>query len=408
MEHVLGFLGLLFAATVTLFLALRYPALRCVLVVAFAFRAGLALWQFYVAPLPDSQADAIRFERLAWEWGQDGFWSALQQFNHRTSYIYAWAMGVLYALTDRSPLLLQAVNVLLGTASVFYGSKTALVLWDQTSAHRVGWLLAVYPILALYSAITMREASIVFFFLVGLYYAVQWYNQPTIRHIIPAMAFLTCSTLLHPGMIMALLAFVFVLFIRAMAYTVRNYASSGRMVVRTSLVWGAVLILGGVLLINAIGFAKGGSLGGMISFERVQERARLDHRGRAAYGPGLAMKSPWDVFWVAPLRTAYLLYKPFPWDVRTRLDMLGLVDALFYLALSVILISQWRRIVENPAACMLVLMLALLVVAYAFGAFNYGAALRHRAKLLPLMLILAGPWFARLRFGSAPKHDERL
>ena len=45
---------------------------RPVVVIAYLIRMVMAYVHAYVVPLPDSQFDAIRFERVAWMWARDG------------------------------------------------------------------------------------------------------------------------------------------------------------------------------------------------------------------------------------------------------------------------------------------------------------------------------------------------
>jgi len=191
MEHVLGFFGLLSVATVTLYLALRYPALRWVLVVAFAVRAGAALFNFYVAPLPDSQADARSFEARAWLWAQDGFSGALAGYTGPHSYFISWIISLVYSLTDRSPLLAQTLSLLAGMGSVFLSWRLALELWGERAAIKAVWVAALFPTLILYSALTMREAYIVFFLLLGLLGVARWTRGKGTRPVLMARSVLS-------------------------------------------------------------------------------------------------------------------------------------------------------------------------------------------------------------------------
>ena len=95
-----------------------HTELRKVLIVSFLLRAILALIHLYVVPLPDSQADAVTFERIGWELAQG--WAAGTPFELITgAYLYSWIIGVMYYLVGRSPLLIQALNVFFGTLIVY-------------------------------------------------------------------------------------------------------------------------------------------------------------------------------------------------------------------------------------------------------------------------------------------------
>lgn len=136
MAEALGWAGLLAAALGTLVLASRNRRIALVLVVAFGARASAALFHFYVAPLPDGVGDAEAFERSAWEWAQDGVWSALSAFTGIDSYFYAWLASLVYAVTDRSLLLLQSINVFGGVLGVLATWVVARELWGERGARK--------------------------------------------------------------------------------------------------------------------------------------------------------------------------------------------------------------------------------------------------------------------------------
>jgi hypothetical protein len=116
-SSLLGWITLSAGLLVVLAVSQRYPRLGIVLLPAFVIRAGFALVHYYITPLPDSAADAATFESVAWEWSQGGFFEALQQFT-TGAYFYSWLISLVYAITERSPLMVQGINVLFGTLIV--------------------------------------------------------------------------------------------------------------------------------------------------------------------------------------------------------------------------------------------------------------------------------------------------
>ena len=152
MPELLGFTGIALVALLTLLLARCWPMAGKLLVVALAVRVAAILFGYFVAPLPDSGADARSFERLAWVWSQGGFFEALGHFTGPHSYFISWILAVLYSLTDRSLLMAQSVSLLFGMGTVFMGWLLARKLWGDRVAAKAGWVLALFPTLILYSA----------------------------------------------------------------------------------------------------------------------------------------------------------------------------------------------------------------------------------------------------------------
>ena len=112
-----------------------------------------------------------------------------------------------------------------------------------------------------------------------------------------------------------------------------------------------------------------------------------------------------DLLWVAPLKFAYLLFAPFPWDVRALRHLIGLADGLMYMMLSLICVRFWKPIWQNPQARVILIVIVPLLVAFGIGTSNFGTGLRHRAKALAVLALLASPWLSRISLRSKRKKE---
>ena len=191
-------MAIAFSAAALIIILVRVPR-RWIepVAVAFVLRAVVALLHFQFAFLPDSQSDAIRFELTAWLWARDG-----QCFDNFTtgSMLYSWLGSCVYIGFGRSALLLQIINATLGTLAVVVAMRTVHMLAPGVrNARRVGWLAALHPSLILYSALTMREASVVLAFGVALYCLVRWRATMRYRYLPMSVAAALVSQLFHTG-----------------------------------------------------------------------------------------------------------------------------------------------------------------------------------------------------------------
>lgn len=59
----------------TILFKVKDPVLRNILIIAFALRTELALFNAFISPLPDSGADAISFERIGGIMLKRGIWA---------------------------------------------------------------------------------------------------------------------------------------------------------------------------------------------------------------------------------------------------------------------------------------------------------------------------------------------
>lgn len=146
------------------------------MLLAFFIRLILALVQFYFFPLPASTKDAVVFERVAWEMASKG--NLVGAFT-TGAYIYSWIISIFYSLFGvRSPLFMQTANVLLGVLIVYNVCKiTELIYNDKKVSKIAGFISAIYPTKALYSAITLREAFFTYFATAGMIFFVKWLRK---------------------------------------------------------------------------------------------------------------------------------------------------------------------------------------------------------------------------------------
>lgn len=395
MADALGWIGLVAAALGTLFLAVRNRQIAHVLAVAFGARVAAALFHFYVAPLPDGTADAVTFERYAWEWAQGGFGATLAAFPGIDAYFYAWLMSLVYALTDRSLLLLQSINVFVGVLGVLVTWMVARELWGERGARKAAWVMALFPAVVQYGALPMREAWFVVFFMLGMLGAIRCargYRSPAL--LLTIGGFMAAS-FFHGGAFVALLGFFGVIG----AGMLRRWCAGivrGRLRIAESIVLLALIGLVAGYVVSGISIHKLGTAEQIVSAERWMHYFESRVYGAARYPEWTQPQSVADFIWAVPLRAVYLLFSPFPWDLREPAHVVGFIDALFYLALVGFVWRGRRAILADPGRCMLFLILIPLIFAFGVGAGNFGTGLRHRAKFAGVLIVLAAPYLPRL------------
>jgi hypothetical protein len=355
------------------------------LATAFLLRAGLAIVNCYVFPLPDSQIDAAGFEAIGWGWASAGWGTVLTNFSAGT-YLYSWLMSVLYALTDRSPLMIAGINVLLGTLVVYLVWRLAGLIsgGNRRLAGTAAWVTAPFPTLALYSAITLREEFMVFFFLLGVLYSLRWWQKPLLRHFLTACLAFGLAGVMNTGLT-SMLVLLCLLAILRWAQTLA--ANKGTSFLKVTAALGLLAVIGVLVLTFGWGLERSRVISsGVTSIGQHQANTAA---GRAAYLEGFYMQSTMDVAWQTPIRVVYFLFAPFPWMVREAVDIFGFIDALLYTGLVLLILINWGNFRANPLARVAVLFLAVGLVVYALGTSNYGTAIRHRAKFAPLMIVVA-------------------
>ncbi len=379
---VLGWLGLVLGLLIVLACAGADERVAAALLTAFALRALLALVDHYVMRLPDTGIDTVWYEQTGWAWAQAGLGYVLAHIQPGAR-LYVWMIAMLYAVAGRSPLLVQALNVLLGSLVVWVTYRTSEALWGGGNAVRAAWVIAIFPTTVLYSCITLREVATVYPFMLGTLGLVHWAKSHRFRDLLGCLLGLAVAVGFNTG-ILAAMAVVCVIMLLHWLSSLRSRDATA---VRATIAVILVVAVVGFVLASGWGLSKFGSLSklSLAKLARMQERLA---RGRTAYLQGVTPRSVVDLAWQVPLRVVHFLFAPFLWMRLVPKDALALLDSALMLGLAVTLWRSWRHIVSQPAARGVALVLLALVVAFALGVSNYGTAIRHRSKLVPLAATL--------------------
>ena len=82
---------------------------------------------------------------------------------------------------------MQSIGIVFGLGSVFLGWYLSRKVWGDIIANRVGWVLAFFPSLVLYSVVTLREVYASFFLLVAIYGILNWVKTTKYRYFISGL-----------------------------------------------------------------------------------------------------------------------------------------------------------------------------------------------------------------------------
>jgi hypothetical protein len=390
----LGWLTLMVGLVIVFSIAQNHPSAAKPLLIAFGVRALLTLAHRYITPLPDSQADALWYQSTGLEWAQYGLAGVFERF--RTgAYLYVWAISLLYALTEQSPLMIQGVNVLFGSLVVWNVFRISELLWSTKIATRAAWIAALFPTLALYSSIAMREVAIVYPLTLSVLFLLRWYQGGKDRYLVFSVVCLVVSLAFHTA-ILVLFGIWGVLVVYKWSSALRG--RRGAHLLRLSAI---LLVFGGLLVaivlsgwgLDKLSLIRSPSTAAL-SVDSLSDVAERAARGRAAYLEGSVFRRPLDFVVLAPLRLAYFLFAPFFWMNLSPEDLFALLDSLLYVWLALGLYRSRHYIRTNPTALAVLLVLLALVTTFALFTSNYGTAVRHRSKVvaIAISLMVVMPW----------------
>lgn len=385
-----SFAGLFFIVIVSLIVLLfmiRFPHVGDILLFAYLLRLLLVVIHSFLFPLPDSQADALKFERIAWEWAQAPFGF---QFLYEDGFFISWLISIFYRIFGRDPLIGQSFSLLFGTLSLVLAWMIAKDLWGREIARRVLLICSIFPSLNLYSALILRESYIWFFTLIGIYGVLRWSKTPAVKWLIIGILGFGFVSLFHGG-----ITFGFLIFLLYLGF--KNFLKFGDRLFKGKiaflpLLYSFLLFIPFILyFLNMFPIYKIGYFEEAKSFERVSQHLEYATEGGAAYPLWTIPRSYIELVWKFPVRVAYFLFSPFPWDLRALRHLVGFVDGLLYLYLAMLIWKGRKKILSMPDSKLLFLLTIFIIAVFALGTSNFGTAIRHRTKVVfPLILLSVG------------------
>lgn len=384
LEESIGFVSFLGILIITVIIGAKNPSIKVALIIAFIVRFTLALIQFYVFPLPDSTEDAVAFERVAWDMASQGNLTQTFTFGAR---FYSWIISIFYSLFGiRSPLFMQSLNVLLGILIVFNVYKITKILYnDERVSSTAALITSIYPTLALYSAITLREAFFSYFASAGIIFFVKWLNNNNISTFLLAIILFLLSSLFHTAGFFLIISALFVLLFEVFKILKKMKVPLKRI----TLVFFGIIVIS-FMLATGVGINK---IIGLLNAEDPGEALittqLVAQRGRTAFPAFLTQNSLIGTILVLPIRFLYFVFSPFIWDVSAIADIFGLIDALILIVLFWNMFKLRKYDHNKDMVKIMTFFLILTLLATSLGVSNVGTAIRHRAKFVPIIISLS-------------------
>jgi len=151
---------------------------------------------------------------------------------------------------------------------------------------------------------------------------------------------------------------------------------------------------------------------------RVVERSRQDQsRAQSGFSQDVDVSTTEGALKAAPLGIVYLLFAPFPWEVRSLRQSITLPEMLVWWAsFPLLILGLWFTIRHRLRQSFVILIFTtMLTLAYSIYQGNVGTAYRQRAQLLVFYFIFVAVGYVLLRekreekkqpADAAPQHPE--
>jgi len=402
MYNLVDFFSILLLIIITLFIALRWPAVSKILLIALVVRLIFLFVNNHIFYLPDGDMDAKNFEQLAWKHSQDGFYNNFNNYSGPGAYFYSFMLAIPYSLFGRSILLVQSLSILVGIGSVFLGWLVAKKLWDNSTAKKVAWSIALFPSIVSYSVLTMREVYISFFLLLAMYGIINWVRSNNFKSIFLIFIGFMAATFFHGASIIGFLVFLFIFALDSFKKAFKSLLTLRiNLQILIFIIFSSTIL--GLYFTNKISlpYIQTFSISSNPSF--LKETINLKVKGDAAYPEWTKIDSNIELFYKIPIRSVYFLFSPFPWDVKKKSHVVGVLDSFLYMILVYLIFCNRKAIWKDPALRIILIILLAYIIVYGVGVGNFGSGIRHRSKFAIELILLAAPLIPRFIFLNKKK-----
>ncbi len=402
---------------------------RWLVLIGFALRLAVGLVGEFRQIFPDYYYyDAVKYEDYAWRYAQAWRSGHLLELHDSVSHLnFGRFLGVFYFVFGRSPLILVAVNSLIGSLLVLVVYRTALLISrDPHRAPKVAlWaagLAAFWPSSLFWAGHLFRDPLIGLLTSGSVWLMAEWLSgSDQSRAVLPLSRTgpLLGSLFLAVGSAMfrvQQVGFWFLTLFGALAGLLLSGATSARQAVSRALAVAAAAGLAALAAALAARFVPYASYllitpAKLTEWHQWVTRVPNESHGGTTLFPELVFHNWFDVFSFLPKGIFYVLFMPLPLVYPTdgnpgRLAAAGEnLILLGFAALALGYIWKWRG--GRPAAAWPVLMFVVLMAsAQALTEPDLGSAMRHKFFYLPFIFMLGlDCLFERLeRKGLCPKN----
>lgn len=302
-----------------------------------------------------------------------------------------YTMAAIYLVAGKSPFVAQSFFTVIGAATIPLVYFCALGVFQNKRVAKTSAIIATFfPAFIIWSGQLLKDGVILFFLVLVMTMVISAQKK-----------FSWAGLFLIVASMIAILSFRFYIFYMVtlavtVAFTVGIQTSIKAMFQRTAIlmVIGASLMYLGVIRIASVDLETYGS------FERVQiSRTGMIQGGESGYGAEGNVSTLGGAISALPVGFAYLMFAPFPWEMKNFRQSITLPDILLWWSMIPFLIyGLWYTIRHRLRASLPILTFAfLLTISYSVFQGNIGAAYRQRTQIQVFLFMFVAVGLSLIR-----------
>lgn len=344
------------------------------------FRVGLLFFDIYgkrIFNLPNSGLDSEGFYRSSVLVARN---TIIPKYG-----VFPNLMGILMKFVGTSRLYAQYIIVVFSLFALVFIAYSLYEMNVKDSVQRhIMCIVSLLPNFAILGSIYLRESAVTICIAISCYMYTLWITRKNELCFLGAFLFVLLGALFHSGTIGLLVGYL--------AARIFYDNNEERIRIRISNIAIVVtFLIAFVYILNNYGDVF---LVKMNNVDTLEDIANTQQLGDSSYASYVGDSSSLiNLIIYTPVRIAYFLLSPLPWQWRGGFDMIAFFfSSLFFLFVLGRTIREYfvcNNIRRNEILVWMVVTLSITFV-FAWGVSNAGTAMRHRDKLIPLFAILLG------------------
>lgn len=369
---------LIFINSILFFIQLNRKFRKYLIPVYFGYilRVLFMFWDIYMSKvflLPNSGKDSEMFYLMSVNFKNTGYSGLGQSFSE--------AIGYFYRIVGSSKIFGQYFILLLSIFAIAYFIKT-LEFFELTDKSKIFtiYIISLLPNFAILSSIFLRESIVVFFVSISFYNFAKWWKKNKKISLLLSYIYILIGAIFHSGIISILISYIVIMMIFDNKLNKFKLSKSN---IIMSVIF--VFILAIVYLnYSEIFFRK------MLKVDSLEEIGSTWDEGGASYAKYVGdTSSILNLMIYSIPRFLYFNFSPFPWQWRNIFDIIAFIySSLFYIYIFMqgIKIKKYRKNRNDVIIIFLIWSLSSWMMSW--GVTNFGAAIRHRDKLITIAAML--------------------
>ena len=298
---------------------------------------------------------------------------------------YEYFITFIYNIIGSSRIVVQYINVLLGMGILF----VLISIFDELSFNikqkkHFLCIAAFFPHLIIFSSILLREAWCEFFIISSLLYFIRWMKHGGSLFIIQSFICVLVASVMHSGCIFVGIGYLIAVSFYHPRLSINKISPSA---IFFTIILGIVsfylLAITEIFTTHFNNFdeEKFNGSGLYVAIE-----------GESAYLTWMNPNSISQMLIFAPLKMFYFLFSPLPFNWRGFQDTFAFFfDSCFYFYCMFVFFKNHKYIkdkIKKNIVIYLMVSFLFLTFSFGYGTITAGTAMRHRCKIVPIILVI--------------------